>query len=337
MRAGRRRRRLRAVIEVEEDGETSRRRAGPGWKPGANGETAERRNRIDRTAVASSRAFCDDLRLVLADASDGSLFVGPASGRRAAPLSRPLRAGDRPGSRRADLAVPTGLRGRTGPLEEGGRNAPWLEAIEREASTRRRGRRGAARLRAPARALIEAERDDPRPFLGEARAGWRDRGHHRSGRRSRPKTATGRACATIAAATSPPAAPDRPASLRSLVWHGPEQSSPAAAILDRRAEGADRRAGARPMRGWSARCRGSPARAPRRDRGRFRSVPPRRAVRRARAPRRPGVPHRRRPAVFAWKLDETSRCLRSRRRRGCGRPRPSAHERETVAAISGPF
>ena len=37
-------------IEVEEDGESHQ--LGSGWKPGTNGETPERRNRIDRAPAA---------------------------------------------------------------------------------------------------------------------------------------------------------------------------------------------------------------------------------------------------------------------------------------------
>ena len=50
-------------------------------EPGATA-AAERRNRIDRAPVASSRAFCDHVRIVWLTPAMDSLFSGPASERR---------------------------------------------------------------------------------------------------------------------------------------------------------------------------------------------------------------------------------------------------------------
>src|SRR5579863_1062324 len=67
-------------IEIEEDGAT--RQLGSAFERGANGNEAGRRNRIDRSAVASSRAFCDHVRIVWLTPAMDSLFGGPASERR---------------------------------------------------------------------------------------------------------------------------------------------------------------------------------------------------------------------------------------------------------------
>jgi DNA replication and repair protein RecF len=148
-------------IEVEEDGATHQ--LGSGWKPGANGEGAERRNRIDRSAVASSRAFCDHVRLVWLTPAMDSLFAGPASERRRF-LDRFVLAID-PNHGARVSQFERALRGRNRLLEEGGRNAAWLDAIEREAAELGVAV-AAARLDCVRRldALIAAERDDSSPF-----------------------------------------------------------------------------------------------------------------------------------------------------------------------------
>jgi DNA replication and repair protein RecF len=148
-------------IEVEEDGETHQ--LGSGWKPGANGEAAERRNRIDRAQVASSREFCDHMRVVWLTPAMDSLFAGPASERRRF-LDRFVLAIDpNHGARVGQFE--RALRGRNRLLEEGGRNAAWLDAIEREAAELGVAV-AAARLDCVRRleALIDAERDDSSPF-----------------------------------------------------------------------------------------------------------------------------------------------------------------------------
>ena len=205
MRAPRRRRRICVV-----------RRGRGGWRPPAarrglksadgNG-AAERKNRIDRAPVSSSRAFSDHVRVVWLTPAMDSLFAGPASERRRF-LDRFVLAID-PGHGARVGAFERALRQRNRLLEEDRRNAAWLDAIEREA-----GELGvaiaAARLECVSRleALIAAERDDLRPFPGR---GWRSKAKSRrsspAARRSTPRTVTERCCATIAAATPPPAAP----------------------------------------------------------------------------------------------------------------------------------
>src|SRR3984957_6179492 len=111
------------------------RRAGPAecvrvGKAGANGEAEEPRNRTDRTEVASSRAFCYHVRVVWLTPAMDSLFAGPASERRRF-LDRFVLAIDpNHGARVGQFE--RALRGRNRLLEEGGRNAAWLDAIERE-------------------------------------------------------------------------------------------------------------------------------------------------------------------------------------------------------------
>ena len=148
-------------VEVEEEGDTHQ--LGSGWKPGANGEAAERSNRIDRAAVGSSRAFCDHLRLVWLTPAMDSLFAGPASERRRF-LDRFVLAID-PGHGARVSQFERALRGRNRLLEEGRRNVQWLDAIEREAAELGVAV-AAARLDCVCRleALILAERDDSSPF-----------------------------------------------------------------------------------------------------------------------------------------------------------------------------
>ena len=279
-------------IEVEEDGETHQ--LGSGWKPGANGETAERRNRIDRMAVASSRAFCDHVRLVWLTPAMDSLFAGPASERRRF-LDRFVLAID-PGHGARVSQFERALRGRNRLLEEGGRNAQWLDAIEREAAELGVAV-AAARLDCVRRleALIAAERDDSSPFpwaklalQGEIEA-MTDNGPALKAEdryRASLRDNRGRDAAAGRTLIGP--------HLSDLLGLARAEAGPGRRLLDRRAEGADRRPRARPCAPGRRDVGDRAARAPRRDRGPFRSAPPRRALRRARAPRRPGVPHRRR-------------------------------------------
>jgi DNA replication and repair protein RecF len=148
-------------IETGEDGETHQ--LGSGWRRGANGDEAERLNRIDRSAVASSRAFCDHVRIVWLTPAMDSLFAGPAAERRRF-LDRFVLAIDpNHGARVGQFE--RALRGRNRLLEEGGRNAAWLDAIEREAAELGVAV-AAARLECVRRleALIAADRDDASPF-----------------------------------------------------------------------------------------------------------------------------------------------------------------------------
>jgi len=147
-------------VEVEEDCDT--RHLGSGWTPAEEGP-AERKNRIDRAPVASSRAFSDHVRLVwLTPATDG-LFAGPASERRRF-LDRFVLAIDPTHGARVN-AYERALRGRNRLLAEGERNAAWLDAVEREAAELGVAV-AAARLECVSRleALIDAARDDSSPF-----------------------------------------------------------------------------------------------------------------------------------------------------------------------------
>ncbi len=150
-------------VEVEEDG--AMHQLGSGWSPGEGG--AERKNRVDRAPVASSRAFSDHVRIVWLTPAMDSLFSGPASERRRF-LDRFVLAIDpNHGARVGQFE--RSLRGRNRLLEEGERNAAhkasWLDAIEREAAELGVAI-AAARLECVGRleALIEAERDDSSPF-----------------------------------------------------------------------------------------------------------------------------------------------------------------------------
>jgi DNA replication and repair protein RecF len=148
-----------ASIELEDDGET--RQFGTGLEAGP--EAPARVNRIDRAPVASTRAFADHLRIVwLTPAMDG-LFTDSAGERRRF-LDRLVLAVDPAhGARVGQLE--RALRGRNRLLEEGARNAQWLEAVEREAAELAVAV-AAARSECVTRlkALIALERDDASPF-----------------------------------------------------------------------------------------------------------------------------------------------------------------------------
>ena len=148
-------------IEVEEDGEI--RQLGCGWSPADGNGGAERRNRIDRAPVSSSRAFSDHVRVVWLTPAMDQLFSGPASERRRF-LDRFVLAID-PGHGARVNAFERALRGRNRLLEEDRRNAAWLDAVEREAAELGVAI-AAARLECVSRleALIAAERDDASPF-----------------------------------------------------------------------------------------------------------------------------------------------------------------------------
>ncbi len=148
-------------VEIETEGDSHQ--LGSGWSTGQGESGAERRNRVDRVPVASSRAFSDHVRIVWLTPAMDSLFSGPASERRRF-LDRFVLAVDPSHGARVGR-FERALRGRNRLLEEGARNASWLDAIEREAAELGVAV-AAARLECVSRleALIEAGRDDSSPF-----------------------------------------------------------------------------------------------------------------------------------------------------------------------------
>jgi DNA replication and repair protein RecF len=148
-------------VEVEEDGE--RHQLGSGWALSDGDGGGSRTNRIDRAPVSSSRVFSDHVRVVWLTPSMDSLFSGPAGERRRL-LDRFVLAIDPSHGARVGQ-FERALRGRNRLLEEGARNTPWLDAVEREAAELGVAV-AAARLECVSRlaALISAERDDASPF-----------------------------------------------------------------------------------------------------------------------------------------------------------------------------
>ncbi len=148
-------------VEVEEDGD--RHQLGSGWVPGDGDGSASRTNRIDRAPVSSSSAFSEYVRVVWLTPSMDSLFSGPASERRRFLDQFVLAIDPSHGARVAQFE--RALRGRNRLLEEGARNASWLDAVEREAAELGVAV-AAARLECVSRlqALIAAERNDASPF-----------------------------------------------------------------------------------------------------------------------------------------------------------------------------
>ena len=148
-------------VAIEDDSEGHQ--LGTGWRPAEGDAMAERMNRIDRAPAGSARAFADHVRVVWLTPAMDSLFAGPASERRKF-LDRFVLAID-PGHGARVNQFERALRGRNRLLEEGGRNAPWLDAVEREAAELGVAV-AAARLECLRRlsALIAVERDDASPF-----------------------------------------------------------------------------------------------------------------------------------------------------------------------------
>jgi len=147
-------------IEVEDDGVM--RQLGAGLEANADG-APERLNRIDRAPVASARAFADHVRLVWLTPAMDSLFAGPASERRRF-LDRLVLALD-PNHGARVSRFERALRGRNRLLEDGARNASWLDAIEREAAELGVAV-AAARVECVNRlkAAIALDRDEASPF-----------------------------------------------------------------------------------------------------------------------------------------------------------------------------
>jgi len=148
-------------LEIEEDG--ARRPLGVGLEPARGEAPMERLNRIDRAPAGSARAFADHVRLVwLTPAMDG-LLTG-AAGERRRFLDRLVLALDPQHGARVNQ-FERALRQRNRLLEEGPRNATWLEAIEREAAELGVAV-AAARVECVTRlaAAIAATRDDNSPF-----------------------------------------------------------------------------------------------------------------------------------------------------------------------------
>ena len=207
LRAHRRRRRLRDLGRDRGRRRDRTSSASASSRPTASGRPSARTASTARRSP-SARAFADHLRIVwLTPAMDG-LFIGPASERRRF-LDRLVLAID-PQPRRARQPPSSArLRGRNRLLEEGGRNPPWLDAIEREAAEL--GVAVAAARRECVDRLEGADRARARRRLALSLGRrWRWRARSRrwppSSRRSPPRSAIARCCATAAAATPPPGA-----------------------------------------------------------------------------------------------------------------------------------
>ena len=198
-------------------------RSSTGRRNGAAASTARR--------SSSSNAFAEFLRVVWLTPAMDALFAGPASERRRF-LDRFVLAIDPNHGARVNH-FERALRGRNRLLEEGARNAAWLDAIEREAAEL-----GVAVAAARVECVQRLKALDrmpnatiPRPFHGPSS---RSRGTSRRWsprfRRSRPRSDTGRSCATIAAATPPPGGTlVGPHVGDLLAWHGPKGAPAGAA------------------------------------------------------------------------------------------------------------
>ncbi len=150
-----------ASILVED--QAAARQLGTGLERQPGVEAPVRVSRIDRAPVASARAFADHLRIVWLTPSMDGLFLESAGERRRF-LDRLVLAID-PGHGARAGQLERALRGRNRLLEEGARDAHWLDAIEREAAELAVAV-AAARNECVTRlkAMIALERDDASPF-----------------------------------------------------------------------------------------------------------------------------------------------------------------------------
>jgi DNA replication and repair protein RecF len=120
-----------AALDLDrDDGIAAPTRLGTGVEPSREGETAQRQFRVDRAPAASARVFADHLRVVWLTPQQDGLFLASASERRRF-LDRLALAVDPDHATRVN-AMERALRQRNRLLEEGGRDARWLDAAERE-------------------------------------------------------------------------------------------------------------------------------------------------------------------------------------------------------------
>jgi DNA replication and repair protein RecF len=118
------------AVSIELDGPFGETQLGAGVDPPDPSSPALRRFRVDRAPVGSARAFADHVRVVWLTPSMDSLFSGPAGERRRF-LDRLVLAVDSDHAARVS-AMERALRNRNRLLEEGARDAHWLDAAERE-------------------------------------------------------------------------------------------------------------------------------------------------------------------------------------------------------------
>lgn len=136
---------------------------GTGLEPPGPEAAGGRKCRIERTAVASASAFADHVRAVWLTPAMDQLFNGPPGERRRF-LDRLVLAVDAGHGARVN-ALERALRNRNRLLEDGMRDARWLDAAEQEVAGLGVAV-AAARAETVARlaALIERERDDASAF-----------------------------------------------------------------------------------------------------------------------------------------------------------------------------
>lgn len=151
------------AVSVELAGADGVTQLGTGQEPPGPEGAGGRKCRIERTAVASATAFADHVRAVWLTPAMDQLFNGPPGERRRF-LDRLVLAVDAGHGARVN-ALERALRNRNRLLEDGMRDARWLDAAEQEVAGLGVAV-AAARAETVARlaALIERERDDASAF-----------------------------------------------------------------------------------------------------------------------------------------------------------------------------
>lgn len=120
-----------AALDLDrDDGFAATIRLGTGVEPSFSGETRARQFRIDRAPASGARAFADHLRVVWLTPQQDGLFLASAGERRRF-LDRLTLAVDPDHASRV-AAMERALRQRNRLLEQGARDARWLDAAERE-------------------------------------------------------------------------------------------------------------------------------------------------------------------------------------------------------------
>jgi DNA replication and repair protein RecF len=112
------------------DGALGEAALGTGIEAPAEGETPQRKHRIDREPVSSAAAFAEHLRAIWLTPEMDGLFLGPASERRRF-LDRLVLAIDAEHGARVS-SLDRALRSRNRLLEEANFDAKWMDAIEHE-------------------------------------------------------------------------------------------------------------------------------------------------------------------------------------------------------------
>ena len=161
------------AVSAEIEGMLGLATLGTGLEPPQSEAPVTRKCRVDREPVSSAAAFADHLRVIWMVPAMDTLFNGPASERRRF-LDRLATTVDANHSGRV-AELERALRSRNRLLEDGGRDAHWLDAVEHEtAELAVAVAAGRAETVSRLQAALAAAHEDGTPFPAAAIAldGW---------------------------------------------------------------------------------------------------------------------------------------------------------------------